>query len=183
MDKTSRVEQTWHVLSEALLGIKYIRDDPYELAELVSACTYRAHEGWSVELKDDHPRDKDDEGKVVGRGMTLVITTEGYDSYHPERGRTYGVYHYFIVPAATYNRQAWQRWLFEQFVKVEVHEAAEHFVIRHTGPFVLADGSEVDYHDERPFAPTHGKGDDPYVVHEYASQSQKHTRYFDRASG
>jgi hypothetical protein len=29
----------------------------------------------------------------------------------------------------------------------------------------------------RPFAPTHGPGDDPYVVHEYADETQRRTRF------
>jgi hypothetical protein len=99
---------------------------PVELRNLVENCRYRP--GWEVRLEDDLDRDEVD-GEVVGRGMTLVITTLGYNSYHPERDQTYRVNHYFIVPAATYNRQSWQRWLFEQFVLVETHEAMEFFVI------------------------------------------------------
>ena len=133
---------------------------PVELAQLVDTCSYRAHEGWHVGLYDDYPRDKDTDGTVLGRGMTLVIATEGYDSYHPERGRTYGVNHFFIVPAASWNREEWCRWLFEQFVLVETHEAAEHFTI---------DG-------DRPFAPLHGPGMNPYVVHQYMTNLQKRTR-------
>lgn len=97
----------------------------------------------------------------MGHGTTLVITTKGFDAYHPDRGTNYRVHHYFIVPAATYNRDAWRRWLFEQFAKVELHETMENFVI---------DG-------KRPFAPLHGPGCDPYVVHEYATDEQKRTRF------
>jgi hypothetical protein len=134
---------------------------PVELAALVSQISYREHEGWVLDLVEDCPRDKDSDGNVIGQGLTLSVLTKGYDSYHPERGPGYRVYHYFIVPAATYNRQAWQRWLFEQLLKVETHECMEHFVI---------DG-------ERPFAPLHGPGADPYVVHEYATDEQRRTRF------
>ncbi len=134
---------------------------PYELADLVSNLSYRAHEGWSVDLVEDLARDKDPQGHVVGRGLTLSVLTKGFDSYNPDRGSTYRVYHYFIVPAATYNRGAWQRWLFDQLFKVELHECMEHFVIE----------------GGRPFAPLHGPGDDPYVVHEYATDVQRRTRF------
>src|SRR4051812_15864171 len=85
---------------------------PDELQDLVDNCWYREHEGWRVALRTTD-RDKDGRGEVIGRGLTLVVNTMGYDSYHPERGMNYGVYHYFIVPAATYNKNAWMRWLFE----------------------------------------------------------------------
>ena len=134
---------------------------PAELAALVASCSYRAHEGWNVYLEDIQDRDLDAEGNAIGGGLTLRVLTKGYDTYHPEHGNTYRVNHYFIVPAATYNRAAWMRWLFEQFAKVELHECMENFVI---------DG-------ERPFAPTHGKGDDPYVVHEYGSEAQRAAKF------
>jgi hypothetical protein len=134
---------------------------PHELADLVGKCSYRAHEGWVVSLVDDAQRDKDADGKVIGHGLTLSVLTNGYDSYNPDKGPTYRVYHYFIVPAATYNRASWQRWLFDQLCRVELHEAMEHFII---------DG-------ERPLAPTHGPGDDPNVVHEYATDMQRRTKY------
>jgi hypothetical protein len=73
-----------------------------------------------------------------------------FDTYHPDRGRTYHVLHYFPVPAASYGRRSWQRWLFDRYVDVLTHEGAEMFVI---------DG-------ERPYAPHHYDGADPYVVFE-----------------
>lgn len=134
---------------------------PHELADLVARLSYRAHEGWVVDLIDDCPRDKDSDGNVVGRGLTLSILTKGFDSYNPDRGTGYRVYHYFIVPPATYNRAAWARWLFDCLAKVELHECMEHFVI---------DG-------ERPIAPLHGPGCDPYTVHQYATDVQRRTRF------
>jgi hypothetical protein len=133
---------------------------PTELLNLVQQCRYRAHEGWSVRLAEIN-RDKDSEGNVVGHGLTLVILTRGYDTYNPDLGPNYSVNHYFIVPAATYNLQSWTRWLLDCFIKVETHEAMENFVVA----------------GERPFAPTHGPGDDPYVVHEYATDTQRRTRF------
>lgn len=134
---------------------------PHELADLVDKLSYRGHQGWNVDLVADVARDKDAAGNVIGRGLTLVVLTKGYDSYNPDAGPTYRVYHYFIVPAATYNRGAWQRWLFEQLAKVELHECMEHFVL---------DG-------QRPFAPLHGPGCDPYTVYQLSTDEQRRTRF------
>lgn len=134
---------------------------PTVLADLVEAVSYRAHEGWRVALRRDWPRDEDANGDVIGRGATLVITTCGFDSYHPDRGQNYRLQHFFIVPAATYNRAAWMRWLFEQFAKVELHECMEYFTVN----------------GERPFAPLHGPGCDPYTVHQYSTNDQRRTRF------
>lgn len=133
---------------------------PSDLEVLVTKLRYRKHEGWRVFLEHDTSRDKVD-GVIVGHGLTLVVTTKGYDTYHPEDGTNYRVNHYFIVPAATYNREAWARWLFEQLAKVEIHECMENFIID----------------NERPFAPLHGPGCDPYTVHQYATDIQKRTKF------
>jgi hypothetical protein len=71
---------------------------PTALANAVQGTSYRAHEGWTVRLEDDCVRDVDENRNPIGRGMTLIVTTQGYDSHHPEHGRFYGVNHYFIVP-------------------------------------------------------------------------------------
>ena len=134
---------------------------PSELADLVSKCSYRAHEGWVIDLVDDLPRDKDPDGNVIGHGLTLSVLTQGYDSYKPENGMTYRVYHYFIVPAATYNRASWQRWLFDQLCRVELHEAMEHFIIG----------------GERPLAPLHYPGADPYTVHQLSTPAEVDTNF------
>jgi hypothetical protein len=131
---------------------------PHVLADLVSKLKYRS--GWSVNLVD-MPRDRDQEGKVLARGLTLRITTVGYDTYHPERGETYRVAHFMPVPAATYNRQSWMMWLLQQFIKVEQHEACEFFQI---------DG-------KRPYAPHHGPGFDPYMIFVHGDDVDARTMY------
>lgn len=131
---------------------------PDALADLVGRA--RFWPGWHVWLQD-MVRDKAETHGAEGSGLTLVIRTKGYDTYHPERGQDYRVHHYFIVPAATYNRAAWQRWLFDCYAKVFLHEAMESFAID----------------DEHPYAATHGPGDDPYVVHDYADDIQRRTRF------
>lgn len=64
---------------------------------------------------------------------------------------TLTVRHYFPVPEAEYNEKTWTRWIFECCRRVENHELGEWFRVG----------------DERPFAPLHGPGEDPYTVHEF----------------
>lgn len=113
---------------------------PAELAWLVQHMQYRP--GWIFRLMPELDRGQGSEG------LTLVVTSLGYDTYHPELGEQYRVMHYMPVPPASYNRESWQEWLLEQLLAIESHEACEFFQI---------DG-------KRPFAPNHGPGWNPYQV-------------------
>lgn len=124
---------------------------PHELRDLVEKCAYR--DGWMIRLVDDLDRGQG------SRGMTVVITTSVVNTYRPdERMR---VNHYFPVPPAAYDRRSWQRWLFEQFHLVELHECAEFFQI---------DGA-------RPYAPSHGPGNDPYLIREIGTDVDQRTTF------
>jgi hypothetical protein len=114
---------------------------PDELADLVSTLSYRP--GWQFVLTEK------DRGQGSA-GLTFVVLARGYDTYNPERGETYHVRHLFPVPPASYNRQSWQRWILDRLIEIENHEVCE---------FMVVDG-------ERPFAPIHAPGWDPYVVRE-----------------
>lgn len=129
---------------------------PWELADLVSRVKYRP--GWTFRLENIVRDPADSHGAPAG-GLTLIIFADVHDTYHPELRRP--VKHYFIVPAATYDRESWRRWLLERVLEVERHEACEWFVI---------DG-------ERPYAPNHGPGRDPYTIHQYATDSERRTSF------
>lgn len=123
---------------------------PRALEELVDQLDYK---GWQVYL---------DAGLDRGQGsagLTLVITREGPDTYHPER--IIRVNHYMPVPPAAFNSGSWQRWLFEQFLLVETHECAEHFTIG----------------GQRPYAPNHGNGEDPYTIHDPTTGEARRTSF------
>ena len=129
---------------------------PQALADLVDGCVYRP--GWTVRLN------------IVDRGqgsegLTLTIPTDTVNSYRPDQ--PIRVHHYFPVPPAAYDRRSWQRWLFEQFRLVESHECAEFFQI---------DG-------ERPYAPSHGFGQDPYAIREYATDVDRRTNFRNELKG
>lgn len=132
---------------------------PEPLAYLVARLSYRP--GWAFKLADI------DRGQGSA-GLTLIIKTRGYDSYHPDRGETYQVNHYMPVPPAAYDARSWQRWLFEQILLVERHEAMEFFAL-HDSP-----GSE---HAIRPYAPSHGPGNDPYLVREAGTEADRRTSF------
>ncbi len=122
--------------------------DPEPLRRLVSLVSYRP--GWKFRLEDI------DRGQG-SKGLTLVITTLGYNSYHPLDGETYRVNHYMPVPPAAFDERSWRRWLLEQFLLVERHEACEFFAIG----------------GERPFAPSHGFGQDPYLIREVGTEEDR----------
>jgi hypothetical protein len=133
--------------------------DPEALAYLVERLSYRP--GWAFKLADI------DRGQG-SEGLTLIITTRGYDSYHSDRGENYRVNHYMLVPPAAFDNRSWQRWLFEQCLLVERHECMEFFAI-HDSP-----GSE---HSVRPYAPSHGPGNDPYLVREVGTAEDVETSF------
>jgi hypothetical protein len=139
---------------------------PQALACLVKCLRYRRHLGWEVKLDDDLQRDKPGRHAGESRGLTLVVTRCGPDTYHPER--TIAVNHYFAVPPATYNLQSWQRWLFDRLGDVDTHERMEDFAIEDSP------GSE---HAVRPFAPNHGPGQDPYRVCELTTDEDRRTSF------
>lgn len=116
---------------------------PDALAEIVADLEYRP--GWTFKLEHI------DRGQG-SEGLTFIVTSLGYDTYHPERGENYGVYHYFPVPPAAYVRSSWLRWVLDRLIEIETHEACE---------FMVVDG-------KRPFAPVHAPGHDPYAVREVA---------------
>lgn len=125
---------------------------PTELKQLVDGLEYKPD--WRIKLADI---DRDGEGKETG--LTLIVTTYYADSYHPDEIRP--VNHFFPIPPATYDRRSWQRWLFNRFIDIETHEAMEFFQV---------DG-------DRPYAPSHGPGNDPYLVREVGTDIDRRTSF------
>jgi hypothetical protein len=125
---------------------------PVVLEGLVTQVRYRP--GWTVKLADI------DRGQG-SKGLTLIITTRGYNTYHPEDGETYRVNHYMPVPPASFDRRSWLHWLFEQFQLVERHECMEFFQVEGV----------------RPYAPAHGPGNDPYLVLTYGTAEDAETSF------
>jgi len=116
------------------------------LADLVAKV--RCKPGWSFSLVVEWSA-----GYNEGYGaLRLVILVEGRDSSRPSDDRAMrAIRHFFPVPEATFNEKTWRRWIFEHCRRLENHELGEWFRIG----------------DERPFAPLHGPGEDPYTVHEF----------------
>jgi hypothetical protein len=164
---------------------------PTILADLVA----RLHmeRGWSASLVDTQ-RDED-HGRGESSGLTLIFTAYVEDTYH--RGEHFPINHLVIVPAATYNEASWQRWLFDAYCNVRLHENMENFAIedpsrcRHCGASADADGDhsctcplpdeECTRHPAvylfRPYAPNHGPGENVYVVRELTTDVARRTQY------
>lgn len=121
---------------------------PYELDDLVSRA--RAYPGWRFRLEDG----TFDDGQVSQ--LRLIITVRHYDSYHPERRRTTD-FHY-PVPAVTFDRASWQRWIRDRMGDVHVHEDGEALAFLYQR--FDRDNEDVEVL-ERPFQPFHGPGRDP----------------------
>jgi hypothetical protein len=127
---------------------------PYsdELHDLVRSLEYR--EGWTFALRQENF----DRGDGCF-GTTLHIAVGTTNSYPPHQPLV--VNHYMPVPAATYSVPSWRRWLLEQVLLVERHEACEFFTI---------DG-------EKPYAPNHGPGEDPYRITELTTDEARRTSF------
>jgi hypothetical protein len=123
---------------------------PAVLEHLVEVTGYKP--GWTFELRD----------MVRGQdcaGLTLLITVHVEDSRRP--GLMTGVAHYMPVPAAAYDERAWRRWILDQVLLVEAHEAME---------FLTFDGDRV-------FEPVHAPGANPYTVTELATDTERRTSF------
>lgn len=129
---------------------------PTILAGLVATLRYAT--GWEFTLRDI-VRDPAPLGEPHSAGLTLDITITCEDAYHP--GEMRRVAHYFPVPPATYDKRSWRRWLFDRIMDVHRHEAME--------------GFQVD--GERPYAPSHGPGNDPYMVREVGTDLDRRTSF------
>lgn len=131
-------------------GMYQLAGYPEALANLVARCKYKP--GWTVKLVTM------DRGQG-STGLTLSIvaaTVNSYDHEAPKR-----VNHLFPVPPAAYDERSWRRWLLEQFLLVEQHEACEFFEI---------DGA-------KPYAPSHGPGSDPYLIREIGTELDQRTSF------
>lgn len=128
---------------------------PHALADIVDRLRPRA--GVTVTLEDV------DRGQG-SKGLTLCVLIEPIDSYH--EGKVRPVMHYMIVPPAAYDWATWNRWVRDQLAEVSDHEECEFYRLE------MDDGTLL-----RPFAPLHGPGKNPYVVHEYADDVDRRTSF------
>jgi hypothetical protein len=146
---------------------------PDELAKLVACLRYREHMNWRVWLEDDCQRDKPGRHAGESRGLTLIVQRCGPNTYDP--GEPMAVNHYFAVPAATYNRASWMRWLFDRLGDVDTHERMEDFAF---GDEAVARAGEADRDGlYRPYKPNHGPGWDPYLLTVLGTDTDRRTSF------
>lgn len=130
--------------------MRQVAQDPGVLAGLVERLKYK--HGWKFSLSDI------DRGQG-SEGLTLQILITVPDSYNPDK--MFRVMHYMIVPAAAYDERSWCRWLLDQILLVEQHEACEFL--------------QID--DHRPYAPNHGPGRDPYTIMDQGFREDAQTTF------
>lgn len=148
--------------------------DPKPLIDLVAKLKYKP--GWWFHLTDM------DRGQG-SEGLTLDIVTLTANSYHAEVCDTcqsvvtdYRVHHYFIVPAAAYDERSWRRWLLDRLIDVESHEACEFFRFEYDPSDHLPELG-TKHHVFRPYAPSHGPGNDPYLIREVGTDLDQRTSF------
>jgi hypothetical protein len=129
--------------------MQQLAPDPTILLELVKKIKYK---NWRFTVEDI------DRGQG-SKGLTLIIYVVCHDTYDPDH--IMGVNHYMIVPPAAFDERAWRRWVFDQVLLVEQHEACEFFQV---------DG-------QRPYAPHHAPGRNPYTFVEIGTQEDAQTNY------
>lgn len=123
---------------------------PVDLEEAVAELRYLP--GWRVTLGEE------DRGQGCS-GLTLNIYPNNPDSYHPERH--VGTRFLYAVPAAAFNRESWEEWLWARIEETEGHERSEWFRF---GP-----------EERRPFKPAHSDGWDPGVPRTVVSETVANT--------
>jgi hypothetical protein len=138
-----------------LPDVRQIAPFPTLLTGLVAALRYRP--GWTFRLADV------DRGQG-SRGLTLIITVATTNSYPPYE--PIAVQHFMPVPPAAYDTRSWRRWLFDQCQLVDTHEGCEFF--------------EID--GDKPYAPHHQPGANPYVIHEIGTDEERRTSYLGELS-
>lgn len=136
--------------SEQSNTMRQVAPYPTILARLVERVRYKPD--WYLTLNDITRG----QGSL---GLTLIINVHTTDTYHQDR--KIRVSHYMPVPPAAYDERSWRRWLFDQILLVERHEACEFFQV---------DG-------DRPYAPSHGPGNDPYLVREIGTMEDQRTDF------
>lgn len=123
---------------------------PHALDALITGLVYKP--GWSFRL---HDQDRGQDSV----GLTLTITVTTPDSYN--HANIIRVAHLFPVPPAAYDVRSWQRWLLDRIGDVDLHERCEFFTIN----------------GEKPYAPSHGPGNDPYLIREIGTDLDVRTSY------
>jgi hypothetical protein len=126
---------------------------PHDL--LLAIAEFRDYYGWRFTLADE------DRGQDCS-GLTLDLYPNKPDSYHPERH--VNTRFLYPVPAAAFNRESWEEYLWARIEETEGHERAENFVF--IGP---------DSKERRPFKPAHPDGWDPGVVRSVVSETVTNT--------
>lgn len=111
------------------------------LEHVVSQVAYK--EGWNVRLGYMH---RPTEHYAGSTGLTLIISAPVPNSVKP--GEMTYVEHWMHVPPTSWGHDTWVRWVLDQIILVETHEAMEFYQV---GKY-------------KPYFPAHGPGRNPYEI-------------------
>lgn len=111
------------------------------LEQVVKDVTYK--DGWSVRLANMR---RPTEHYAGSEGLTLIIRADVPNSVKP--GEMTYVEHWMAVPPTSWERNTWVRWVLDQIILVETHEAMEFYAVA----------------GKKPYFPAHGPGRDPYAI-------------------
>jgi hypothetical protein len=142
---------------DAMREMRQTAPYPQPLADLLAEFSLPGRD-WKVTLADV-VRDPAEYGRGESSGLTLCILVTAPDTQHPELLTR--VMNYFPVPPATWDARGWRRWLLERCRDVDLHELCEAFTIA----------------GEQPYAPSHGPGNDPYIVREIGTAEDAAWRF------
>jgi hypothetical protein len=137
--------------------------DPTPLRDLVRRL--RPRPDIRVSIANDHDRGQG------SHGMSLLVHLTHHNSYTDELRVTLFE---FPVPPAAYNMRSWRRWLFDRLGQVDDHERMEFFRLVPAG---REDDDVPDDECERPYAPSHGPGNDPNIVREVSTVEDAETQF------
>jgi hypothetical protein len=104
------------------------------LADVVTTIEYKP--GWRVTLED---MVRGGEHLAGGEGLTLRVRFTCEDS--TGKGGPQPLDHLFVVPPASYNRETWERFVWDCLASVELHEAMEWFKVNGRAVFFPAHGA------------------------------------------
>jgi hypothetical protein len=110
---------------------------PHDLQTIVETVVFR---DWAFTL-DVYERE------VCGEGLTLRIRFQAPDSCNPDVAVF--LIHDFEVPARTFDRVAWQRWVFDCIILCLTHEAMEEFRVDGEQVFFPAHASTADMYETK----------------------------------
>lgn len=116
--------------------LENVQHGPRSSVEILEALIPEvSYKDWVFNLLN---RTRTTEHYAGGEGLTLEIRAEVPDSTSPDAMIRFC--HLMPIPPSCWGREAWERWVLDQILLVEQHEACEFFTVGTKKPFFPAHG-------------------------------------------